>query len=104
MAITYELKRQIQEKWGIDVTVMFTSDNGKQAVRTFRFDDQDQIDAEFDARMAKAISNYEDDREREITPQEIVDKLKQYFQSNTNLTRAQALAWLDDKVLVDGAL
>lgn len=104
MAIGYEIQAQKQEKWGIDVTVLFTSDSGKQATKTFRFDDQNQIDSEFDTRMTKAISNFEDDREREITPEEIVRKLKNYFKSNTTLTRAQAIAFMEEKVIVDGAL
>lgn len=109
MAIEYQIVKQVQEKWGIDVIVLFQNDVGKNDVgktvtKTFRFDDQAQIDSDFDTRMAKAIDNYIDSREREITPHEICDKLIEYFKTNDTLTRAQAVAFMSDKVLVEGAL
>jgi hypothetical protein len=104
MAITYELTKQRQESWGIDVTVLFTSDNGKTATKIFRFDDQAQINSEFTTRMSAAITNFENRRQRDITTKEIVKKLLNYFKTNDTLTRAQALAFIEEKIDVDGAL
>lgn len=67
MAITYNEIRRTTETWGIDITCQFNGD-GKgghsteiyRAV-TFRFDNQKQIDDEYDTRMGKAIQNIQDD-------------------------------------------
>jgi hypothetical protein len=65
--ITYKETNRIQEKWGIDVTVQFT-DTGLDTTRTFRFDNEKQIDSELASRMLKAISNIENDITKAAEP------------------------------------
>jgi hypothetical protein len=105
MAIIYEKIKEESAPSGIDVTVLFTNDeNGKTATKVFKFTDQGEISVQFDTRMINAINNFIDRRERDITPDEIVEKLKNYFEINTELTRAQALAFMAEKKTVSGVI
>lgn len=101
--IVYNKVSERPQKVGIEVTVDFSS-NGITKTKIFLFADQDDIDTNFTARMDKAIQNFIDGRERDITPTEIVEKLNNYFSSNTTLTRAQAKIFMEDKVIVEGSL
>lgn len=104
MAITYEkIKEQIVENSEIDITVQFTNDNEITLIKMFRFKDQAELDNNFIARMTKAIINYEDRRERSITPHEIIRKLESYFQTNTSLSRSQAANYMQSRIIVKGA-
>jgi len=90
MAITYELLNQRQEKWGIDVTVEFLDDEtGKKYTKTFGFKTQGELDSEYVARMAKAISNIEDDIAEQALPTErdITDELEKYFEENETISK-----------------
>lgn len=103
MAITYEKLAEISCRSGIDVVVQFT--NGRKTKnKIFFFKDQDEIDNNYTAKMEKAIQNFIDDREREITPQEFMDKLKKYFSNNTILTREQVITFLSTKIVVEDTI
>jgi len=101
--VEYVLMNSVTEKWGIDVTVRFSRDDIFK-YKTFGFENQGEIDSSYDDRMEKAIDNYIEDRERDITPDEIVSKINAYFQTHTEITRAQAKAYMDEKVMIDGAI
>jgi len=88
MAITYELIRQVDEKWGIDVTVRF-QDVGVDITKTFCFKTQAELEEEYTARMIKAISNIEDTLSEQAipSPDKITEELEKYFEENETITK-----------------
>ena len=90
MAISYIKLSEKQEEWGIDVTVNF-QDKDVDVTKTFRFENEKQIDLEFDSRMVKAISNIEDDiaESKKLTSDDIVAELEKYFETNTIITKEE---------------
>jgi len=57
---SHEILRQKQRPGGIEVTVAFTRDvTGERSVHTFRFDSQEQIDAEGPTRLANKKARLE---------------------------------------------
>lgn len=99
MAIIYKENRRSLEKWGIDVTVEFTNNvTGKIRTMQFGFKNQTDIDNNLATRMANVISNYTTPEVRSVSPSEVVEDLRNYFKTNTTLTRAQALNYFNRQI------
>lgn len=81
---------EIQESWGIEVVVQFT-DIGIDITKTFRFDDEEQIANEVEARMTKAITNIENKiaESKKPMPDDIVERLKEHFETNATITKTE---------------
>lgn len=69
MAINYKEIKRTKEQWGIDIVVQFSDEDiGINRIITFCFKNEKQIESEFESRMAKAISNIENDISIEAEP------------------------------------
>jgi isocitrate dehydrogenase kinase/phosphatase len=90
MALHYKELERKDEKWGIDITVFFTDDEDStfEEIRIFTFIDEEQIDSEFLSRIEKAYINIQDDySEVEINETDIINKLEEYFATNTTIDK-----------------
>jgi len=58
--ITAKKLSEVEEKWGIDIVINFTEPlRNINVTKTFSFVNQNQIDSEYETRIAKAITNIE---------------------------------------------
>lgn len=87
--ITYNKISERTEKWGIDVTVSFNNNGVYHTTKTFRFDNQKQLDTDFSVRMIKALSNIQDsiDETLEPTIDEKLEAIEKYFETNTDMSK-----------------
>lgn len=91
--ITYNKTSERYEKWGVDVTVDFFDDGKYVLTKTLRFDDQEQIDTDYDSRIVRALSNVQDTMDEERIPNAVyqIEELKKHFDTNITLTKEDYL-------------
>jgi hypothetical protein len=99
MAIKYKELGRKEQKWGTDILVEFTDNaTGKKFRREFCFKDRSEIDNEFNTRMKNAVKKLAAGRTRELTPDEIVEKMKEHFLTKKTLSKAKAESWFSERV------